>query len=142
MKRPKARSLGADTSGRLATDQETLQHDLFRRVKEKRKLRGNNGALEGVGLVELAREAFVESMAERTRIHGVKRAVDEEQVIVLQLATSSCRSQDRVSIFSRKSFFCCCSLSWVSELIGKAAATGAASRDAALVAVLDKGSTL
>jgi hypothetical protein len=46
-----------------------------------------------------------------------------------------------VSIFSQKSFFCCCSLSWVSELIGKAAATGAASRDAALVAVLDEGLT-
>jgi hypothetical protein len=110
MKRPKASSLGADTSGRLATDQETLQlYDLFRRVKEKSNLRGDNGALEGVGLVELAREAFVESVAERTRIHGVKRAVDEEQVIVLQLATSSCHSQNSVSIFSRKSFFCCCS---------------------------------
>ena len=36
----------------------------------------------------------IESAAECTRIHGVQRAVDEEQVIVLQLATSSCRSQE------------------------------------------------
>jgi hypothetical protein len=41
--------------------QETLEHDLLRRIEEEGELGGDDRALEGVGLVKFAREACVKS---------------------------------------------------------------------------------
>jgi hypothetical protein len=45
------------TTRGLATVQETLEHDLLGRVEEEGELGGDDGALESVGLIELAGEA-------------------------------------------------------------------------------------